>query len=120
MLAYLLRRLLLTLPTLLGVLLLTFVVLQFVPGGPVEQYLMEAKAGSVAGLRGGSGSAGGMGAEGGSIYQGQRGVDPQLTLVAHWLMAWGDAIVTGMLCAIFVAFRPQWLATWSDRLYLRP
>lgn len=48
------------------------------------------------------------------------GVDPQLSLVAHWLMAWGDAIVTGMLCAIFVAFRPQWLATWSDRLYLRP
>ncbi|MDY0105809.1 MAG: energy-coupling factor ABC transporter permease [Giesbergeria sp.] len=46
------------------------------------------------------------------------GVDPQLSLVAHWLMAWGDAIVTGMLCAIFVAFRPQWLATWSDRLYL--
>ena len=48
------------------------------------------------------------------------GVDAQLSLVAHWLMAWGDAIVTGMLCAIFVAFRPQWLATWSDRLYLRP
>lgn len=47
------------------------------------------------------------------------GVDLQLSLVAHWLMAWGDAIVTGMLCAIFVAFRPQWLATWSDRLYLR-
>lgn len=47
------------------------------------------------------------------------GVDLQLSLVAHWLMAWGDAIVTGMLCAVFVAFRPQWLATWSDRLYLR-
>lgn len=46
------------------------------------------------------------------------GVDLKLSLVAHWLMAWGDAIVTGMLCAIFVAFRPQWLATWSDRLYL--
>lgn len=46
------------------------------------------------------------------------GVDLQLSLVAHWLMAWGDAIVTGMLCAVFVAFRPQWLATWSDRLYL--
>jgi uncharacterized membrane protein len=24
-----------------------------------------------------------------------------------------------MLAAIFVAFRPQWLATWSDGLYLK-
>lgn len=47
------------------------------------------------------------------------GVDPGLSMVARWLMAWGDAIVTGMLCAIFVAYRPQWLATWSDNLYLR-
>jgi microcin C transport system substrate-binding protein len=44
--AYILKRLLLMVPTLLGVLLLTFVVIQFVPGGPVEQYLAEAKAGS--------------------------------------------------------------------------
>ena len=44
MFAYILKRCLLMLPTLLGVLLLTFVVLQFVPGGPVEQYLAEAKA----------------------------------------------------------------------------
>ena len=27
--------------------------------------------------------------------------------------------VTGMLAAIFVAFRPEWLATWSDQLYLK-
>lgn len=47
------------------------------------------------------------------------GVGSELSLVAHWLMAWGDAIVTGMLAAIFVAYRPQWLATWSDALYLR-
>jgi len=46
------------------------------------------------------------------------GVDPNLGLVARWLMAWGDAFVTGMLCAIFVAFRPQWLLTWSDARYL--
>lgn len=38
--------------------------------------------------------------------------------VALWLMSWGDGFVTGMLTAIFVAFRPQWLATWSDPLYL--
>ena len=47
------------------------------------------------------------------------GVEGGLSLVARWLMAWGDAFVTGMLTAIFVAFKPEWLATWSDRLYLR-
>ena len=47
------------------------------------------------------------------------GVEGNLSLVARWLMAWGDAFVTGMLTAIFVAFKPEWLATWSDRLYLR-
>lgn len=46
-------------------------------------------------------------------------VTPGLSSVAFWLMSWGDAFVTGMLCAIFVAFKPEWLATWSDRLYLQ-
>jgi len=40
--------------------------------------------------------------------------------IGRWLAAWGDAFLTGMLVAIFVAFRPAWLATWSDRLYLPP
>lgn len=39
-------------------------------------------------------------------------------LLARLLAAWGDAFITGMLVAIFVAFRPQWLATYTDRLYL--
>lgn len=43
---------------------------------------------------------------------------PSLGLVGRWLLAWGDGFMTGMLTAIFVAFKPQWLATWSDRLYL--
>lgn len=47
------------------------------------------------------------------------GVAVGLGLVGRWLMAWGDAFVTGMLGAIFVAFRPQWLATWSDARYLK-
>lgn len=46
------------------------------------------------------------------------GVNQDLGHIARWLMAWGDAVVTGMLCAVFVAYRPQWLATWSDDLYL--
>jgi len=63
--AYILKRLLLMLPTLFGVLLITFVVIQFVPGGPVDQYLAEARA------------AAGTGAEGGALYRGGQGVDPQ-------------------------------------------
>ena len=43
-----------------------------------------------------------------------------LSMVARWLVVWGDGFMTGLLAAIFVAFRPQWLATWSDRLYLKP
>lgn len=45
-------------------------------------------------------------------------VDELGSNIALWLMAWSDAIVTGMLSAIFVAYRPEWLATWSDRHYL--
>ena len=45
-------------------------------------------------------------------------VDPALALVARWLIAWGDAVLTGMLTTVFVVFKPQWLATWSDRLYI--
>jgi microcin C transport system permease protein len=64
MASYVLKRLLLMLPTLLGVLLLTFVVTQFVPGGPVEQYMAEARAGT--------------GGEGGAFsYRGGQGVDPK-------------------------------------------
>ena len=66
MLSYILKRLLLMVPTLLGVLLLTFTVVQFVPGGPVEQYLAEAKA-----------SAGGGAESGGLSYRGSQGVNPQ-------------------------------------------
>lgn len=61
MFSYILKRLLLMIPTLLGVMLLTFVVIQFVPGGPVEQYLAEAKTSS--------------GAGGESIYRGGKGID---------------------------------------------
>jgi microcin C transport system permease protein len=67
MAAYIARRLLLMLPTLLGVLLITFIVTQFVPGGPVEQYLAEARAGA------GGGSEGG----GAFSYRGAQGVDPK-------------------------------------------
>ncbi len=44
MLSYVLKRLLLMVPTLLGALTITFAVIQFVPGGPVEQLMAEARA----------------------------------------------------------------------------
>jgi uncharacterized membrane protein len=39
-------------------------------------------------------------------------------MLAHWLLGWGEAISTGMLIAIFVAFKPEWLLTYSDLRYL--
>lgn len=46
------------------------------------------------------------------------GLDLGELMIGRWLAAWGDAFLTGMLTAIFVAFRPEWLATYSDRIYL--
>ena len=37
MAAYILRRLLLMVPTLIGIVTVSFIIIQFVPGGPVEQ-----------------------------------------------------------------------------------
>ena len=48
------------------------------------------------------------------------GISADDLLLARALAASGEAFITGMLVAIFVAFRPQWLATYSDRLYLQP
>lgn len=53
MMTYIFKRLLLMVPTLIGVLTVTFMVIQFVPGGPVEQILAEARASQ----KGGEGSA---------------------------------------------------------------
>lgn len=46
------------------------------------------------------------------------GTDSGDLMLARGLVAWGDAFLTGGLVAIFVAFRPQWLATYADRIYL--
>ena len=66
--AYIIKRVLLMLPTLLGVVAITFAVIQFVPGGPVEQALIELK-GQV-----GAGEATGGGA---SQYRGRQGIDAE-------------------------------------------
>ena len=46
------------------------------------------------------------------------GTELEGLLLGHFLMGWGEAFVTGMFTAIFVAFRPEWLASWSDQRYL--
>ena len=45
MLTYLLRRLLLMIPTLFGIMLVSFAIVQFVPGGPVERTASPVIAG---------------------------------------------------------------------------
>jgi len=68
MASYILKRLLLMVPTLLGVLILTFGVIQFVPGGPVEQMVAQLQGRDSGGERASAGGAG---------YRGRQGLDPQ-------------------------------------------
>lgn len=46
------------------------------------------------------------------------GLGDEDLILGRGLAAWGDAWITGMMVAIFVAFRPHYLATYTDRLYL--
>ena len=90
MLAYIIRRLLLMIPTLFGIMLLNFVVLQFLPGGPVEKVIAELMGTAVdatARVSGGGGEISqqgqGAGQRGGdatvtSKYRGAQGLDPEL------------------------------------------
>ena len=64
--SYILKRLLLMIPTLFGVLLITFIVIQFVPGGPVEQMVAQFQGFEAGGEGPGAAQAG---------YRGRQGVD---------------------------------------------
>lgn len=67
MTAYILRRILLMIPTLFGILLVTFAIIQFVPGGPVDQLVQELA---------GRGQHGEVSASAPG-YRGAQGVDPK-------------------------------------------
>jgi microcin C transport system permease protein len=69
MAAYILKRLLLMIPTLFGVMLITFVVTQFVPGGPVESLIHELQKSA----RSGEASSGAEGL----LYRGASGIDAE-------------------------------------------
>ena len=64
---YILKRLLLMIPTLVGVLTITFVVIQFVPGGPVEQMVSQLQGRNAVGEGAASAAS--------SAYRGRQGVD---------------------------------------------
>jgi microcin C transport system permease protein len=74
---YLLRRLLLIVPTLFGVMVINFVIVQFAPGGPVEQILAQS-AGLAGSTTAAISDAGSMGPAGGDGYAGSSGLDPAL------------------------------------------
>ena len=57
-------------------------------------------------------------AAGGLLHPPGGGLATDDLLLARWLAASGEAVLTGMIVSIFVAFRPEWLATYTDRLYL--
>lgn len=90
--AYILRRLLLIVPTLFGIMVLNFIIVQAAPGGPVEQMIAEIKgtaveatarfSGSTQGETGpastDSGKSGGNDQNVSSKYRGSQGLDPEL------------------------------------------
>jgi len=76
--AYILRRLLLIIPTMIGIMVINFALIQFVPGGPIEQILanLEGEGDAFETIAGG-GDAGGGDVGGDDRYQGARGLPPE-------------------------------------------
>src|SRR5436309_4711765 len=89
MAAYIARRILLMIPTLLGIMLVSFVVVQFAPGGPIEQVISRLSGSDTGATSRISGSAGGDFTARGSVqnapgaeainskYRGAQGLDPE-------------------------------------------
>ncbi|MEL6196507.1 MAG: ABC transporter permease subunit [Pseudomonadota bacterium] len=76
MAAYILRRLLLIIPTLLGIMALNFAIIQFAPGGPIEQIIAEVQDGGGATDRFAGAQDAGAAAGADSAYRGAQGLDP--------------------------------------------
>jgi len=82
---YLLKRLLLMIPTLLGIMLISFIIVQFVPGGPVERMIAQLQGHSVDATArfGGGGGGADMSVSASqstgqsSKYRGSQGLDPE-------------------------------------------
>jgi microcin C transport system permease protein len=88
MLAYILRRLMLVVPTLIGIMVVNFFIIQAAPGGPVEQMLAQIQGTSVDATERFSGSTSGgetvrksttdTSGSGGGAYRGARGLPKEL------------------------------------------
>ncbi|ANK89731.1 MULTISPECIES: microcin C ABC transporter permease YejB [Rhizobium] len=79
--AYVIRRLLLMIPTIIGIMAISFIVVQFAPGGPVEQVIAQLTGQADSAdqrLSGGGDLLGGGGGEESSKYRGAQGLDPEL------------------------------------------
>ncbi|TRX74301.1 microcin C ABC transporter permease YejB [Pseudomonas mangiferae] len=78
MLAYIVRRLLLIVPTLFGILLINFIIVQAAPGGPVDQMIARLEGldtgGATARISGGGREVSG----GDAHYRGSQGLDPDM------------------------------------------
>ncbi len=81
MLAYIARRILLMIPTIFGILAISFVIVQFAPGGPVERILAQLQGLNTSATANFSGASearmGGGATEFGSRYRGAQGLDPK-------------------------------------------
>ena len=77
--AYILRRVLLMIPTLLGIMVINFALTQFVPGGPIEQVIaqLEGEGDVFAGISGGGSETMGANEIESVGYEGARGLPPQ-------------------------------------------
>jgi microcin C transport system permease protein len=75
---YIFKRLLLILPTLFGIMVINFTIIQFAPGGPVEQALAQATGLGNMSSTANISSANAMGPAESSGYQGASGLDPEL------------------------------------------
>ncbi len=82
MLAYISRRLLLMIPTILGILLISFAIVQFAPGGPVERIMAQLQgmdAGATSRFSGGGGDIGSAQMQAADTgYRGAQGLDQKL------------------------------------------
>ncbi len=78
MLAYVIRRLLLIIPTLFGIMVINFAVVQFAPGGPVEQMVAQVRGTAVDATSRVAGGAGDSAQGGSTRYRGAQGLDPKL------------------------------------------
>lgn len=78
MASYLVKRILLILPTLFGIMLINFIIIQFAPGGPVEQALAQATGFGNFSTTASVSSAGSMGPAKESGYNGASGLDPDM------------------------------------------